>query len=58
MFTEIVNQEDPKNRVNTLKHFISVVNHLMTLNNFNGCMEIIAGLGNSAVNRMKKTWHV
>ena len=58
VFSEIVSQEDPKLRVKTIVHFTTIIQHLQSLNNFNGMMEIVAGLGNSSVNRMKKSWHV
>jgi hypothetical protein len=32
------------------------VQHLLTLNNFNGVMEIIGGLNYHAVSRLKSTW--
>ena len=47
-----------KERTNTLKHVIEVAEYCKSLNNFNAMMEIISGLNNSAVFRLKQTWGV
>jgi len=54
--TEIVMQTMLKDRVNTLKKFIIVAEHLRDMNNFNGVMEIIAGINMWSVTRLKNTW--
>jgi len=54
--TEIVMQSSLKDRVTILKKFISVAENLRDMNNFNGVMEIIAGINMWAVTRLKNTW--
>ncbi|EGC36093.1 hypothetical protein DICPUDRAFT_32378 [Dictyostelium purpureum] len=54
--TEVVTTPHPKKRVEVLKRFISVAEHCKKINNFNTLMEIISGLSNSAVSRLKETW--
>jgi len=54
--TEIVMRSDLKQRVNTLKRFIIIAEQLRTIGNFNGLMEIIAGLNMYAIQRLKQTW--
>lgn len=45
-----------KNRSNLLLHWISVVEELYKLNNFNGMITVIASLSTSSIFRLKKTW--
>ena len=54
--SEIVKTEDLKERVQVLKKFVNVCDFLFELGNFNGLMEIVAGLSMSAVQRLGKTW--
>ncbi|KAN0018480.1 hypothetical protein ACTFIU_011098 [Dictyostelium citrinum] len=54
--TEVVTTPHPKKRVEVLKRFISVAEHCKKINNFNTLMEVISGLSNSAVSRLKDTW--
>lgn len=54
--TEIVMKTDIKDRVVALKKFISVAEALAQMNNFNGVMEVIAGLNLFAVERLRNTW--
>jgi hypothetical protein len=54
--TEIVMQTDVKTRVQVLKKFIGVAERMRTIGNFNGVMEIIGGLNQLAVQRLKETW--
>lgn len=54
--SEIVNTEDLKERANSLKKFLTVCDHLFELGNFNGLMEIVAGLSLGCVQRLHKTW--
>jgi len=56
VYAEILMQEDSVMRVNTLKNFILIADHARKLNNFNSMMEIIAGIGNSSIHRLKRTW--
>jgi len=52
----IVQTENLKSRTEALTRFIEVSERLRSLNNFNGIMEILAGLRSAAVHRLKKTW--
>lgn len=54
--SEIVNTEDLKDRANALKKFTSVCDLLFELGNFNGLMEVVAGLSLGCVQRLHKTW--
>lgn len=55
--TEIVNQtENLKNRIAMIEKFIQIAQQFLELNNFNGVMEVLAGLQSAAVHRLKKTW--
>lgn len=54
--SEIVNTEDLKDRANALKKFLAVCDHLFQLGNFNGLMEIVAGLSLGCIQRLHKTW--
>jgi hypothetical protein len=49
---------DLKERIALVSAFISLAQALYELGNFNGLMEVIGGLGNSAVERLKHTWAV
>jgi RasGEF domain/RasGEF N-terminal motif len=52
----IVSSAALSERVATLRKMIELAEHLRALNNFNGIMEVLAGINNSAVRRLKKTW--
>ena len=54
--TAIVTADNPKQRTEILSKFIEVAARCKSLNNFNGAMEIISGLGNSAIHRLKPNW--
>ncbi|KAL6041549.1 Son of sevenless 1 [Balamuthia mandrillaris] len=54
--TELVSETDETSRVNVLKRFIELANECKQINNFNACMEIISGLTNSSIYRLKTTW--
>lgn len=54
--SEIVNTEDVRDRANTLKKFLAVCDHLFQLGNFNGLMEVVAGLSLGCIQRLHKTW--
>ncbi|KAF2073684.1 hypothetical protein CYY_005001 [Polysphondylium violaceum] len=54
--TEVVTTPHPKKRVEVVKRFISIAEHCKKINNFNTLMEIISGLNNSSVSRLKETW--
>lgn len=52
----IVQIEKLKDRAEALGRLIDIAVHLKALNNFNGIMEVLAGLRSSSVHRLKKTW--
>jgi len=54
--TEVVTTPHPKKRVLVLKRFISIAEHCKKINNYNTLMEIISGLNNSSVSRLRETW--
>ena len=54
--SEILKQDTEDKRIMALNQFIEVAEYCKQLNNFNGCMEIISGLGDSAVHRLKSHW--
>lgn len=53
---EILQQDKLKDRVSTIKRLLLVADKCRELGNYNGLMEIISGLQNSSVHRLKKTW--
>jgi hypothetical protein len=54
--TEIVKTEKLADRVSVMKKFIIIAEKCREIGNFNAIMEILAGLQNSAIYRLKKTW--
>jgi hypothetical protein len=54
----ILSEEDVKRRSHILKKVIELAHELRLLNNYNGVNEVISGLGNAAVHRLKKTWEL
>jgi son of sevenless-like protein len=56
--SEIVREKDLKSRAVILNRFILIASQCRELNNFNGVMEIMAGLQNAAAYRLKKTWNL
>eukprot|EP01099_Mayorella_cantabrigiensis_P002786 TRINITY_DN2238_c0_g1_i1.p1 TRINITY_DN2238_c0_g1~~TRINITY_DN2238_c0_g1_i1.p1 ORF type:complete len:767 (-),score=215.63 TRINITY_DN2238_c0_g1_i1:41-2341(-) len=54
--SEIVGTSDLPSRATKLGKFIQIAKECYQFNNFNGTLEIVAALGNSAVFRLKKTW--
>eukprot|EP01112_Ceratiomyxa_fruticulosa_P003017 TRINITY_DN13423_c0_g1_i2.p1 TRINITY_DN13423_c0_g1~~TRINITY_DN13423_c0_g1_i2.p1 ORF type:complete len:698 (+),score=159.41 TRINITY_DN13423_c0_g1_i2:79-2172(+) len=54
--TEIVKAEILKDRATILTKFIAIAEKCREIGNFNAIMEILAGLQNSAIYRLKKTW--
>ena len=55
---EVLSARDLETRVNTVKAFIKIALELFRINNFNATLEMVAGLENTAVHRLKKTWEV
>eukprot|EP01096_Ripella_sp_DP13-Kostka_P008388 TRINITY_DN311_c2_g4_i1.p1 TRINITY_DN311_c2_g4~~TRINITY_DN311_c2_g4_i1.p1 ORF type:complete len:555 (-),score=187.91 TRINITY_DN311_c2_g4_i1:108-1772(-) len=56
--SHICSCEDIKDRSAVLSSFISLAVELRAMNNYNALMEVLGGLNNVAVQRMKKTWAV
>lgn len=56
MVSEILKPESQKQRVDVLAHFIDIAERCRVLNNFNACMEIISGLGDSSIHRLRTHW--
>jgi len=56
--TEIVRHETPKDRARALARLLQIAESLKEIGNFNGVMEILSGIGNSGVFRLKQTWDV
>ena len=54
--TQICTTITLEERVRKLEKLISLCDELFQLQNYNGTMEILSGLNNSAVRRMKATW--
>ncbi len=54
--TTLFDMPDDKKRAALVEHWIKVAEKLLDLNNFNGVMELIGGLGSTSVVRLKKTW--
>lgn len=51
--TEVLTKQDLKIRVKCIKKFIKIAHRCYECNNFNGIMQILSGLNNSAVKRLK-----
>jgi len=54
--TEIVMQSELRERVNAIRKFVVIAEHLRDLGNYNGVMEIIGGLNSFVVTRLQATW--
>eukprot|EP01137_Pigoraptor_chileana_P018610 Opistho-2@78357 len=54
--TEVLKDESLKNRIKIVQHIVNIADKCRSLNNFNCVMAIIAGMTNSAIFRMKRTW--
>lgn len=54
--TLIVKTQTLKERVKVIKKFIDLAEELRALGNFNGVMQIISGLGNASIYRLKHSW--
>lgn len=52
----ILAEENLRKRASCIEHWIKTADKCYELNNFNAVMEIISGLGNSAIHRLKRTW--
>jgi len=56
VYSEIVQTEHFMTRVNRIGKFLQIARECKKLNNFNAVFEIVAGLENSCVHRLKQTW--
>jgi len=54
--TTIIAEDDVKMRRIYIAKFVEIAQELRKLNNFNGVTEIVSGLANASVHRLKKTW--
>jgi len=54
----VVQEDNPKKRKLALTKMIHLAEACYELNNFNAIFEIISGLQNAAVHRLKKTWEM
>lgn len=54
--TRIVFEKTPKARAAVISHIIKIGLECKKINNFCGVMQIVGGLRNSAIKRLKKTW--
>eukprot|EP01102_Stenamoeba_stenopodia_P019570 TRINITY_DN742_c0_g1_i1.p1 TRINITY_DN742_c0_g1~~TRINITY_DN742_c0_g1_i1.p1 ORF type:complete len:861 (-),score=153.82 TRINITY_DN742_c0_g1_i1:1728-4310(-) len=53
---EVAFTDDLLKRADKMKYFIRVASECYKLSNLNGVMEIIAGLSNASIIRLKRTW--
>eukprot|EP01097_Dermamoeba_algensis_P008869 TRINITY_DN6087_c0_g1_i1.p1 TRINITY_DN6087_c0_g1~~TRINITY_DN6087_c0_g1_i1.p1 ORF type:complete len:557 (+),score=90.62 TRINITY_DN6087_c0_g1_i1:60-1730(+) len=54
--TEILSTESNKARLSSIVRFIKVAKVLFKMNNFNGVMQVLSGLNNFSVLRLKNLW--
>jgi len=54
--TQILSQEDEKERGNIIEYFIGVGILLRKMNNFNGLMGLLSGLNMNTVSRLRLSW--
>lgn len=54
--TEILQAPNKEARTALVKHFILITKWLRKLNNYNGAFQVLAGLGQSSVYRLKDVW--
>jgi hypothetical protein len=55
---EILVTDKPEKRAKVIQRWIEIAKKCRELNNFNGVMEILAGLENSSIHRLKRSWRV
>ncbi len=56
MSTEILMKDSAELMCRTIKQFVKLAKRLLALHNYNGLMEVISGLNNSSVQRLKSVW--
>ncbi|GAM17522.1 hypothetical protein SAMD00019534_006970 [Acytostelium subglobosum LB1] len=54
--SQILWQEDVESRVRVIEKFLNIAKFLREMNNFNTALNIFAGLNQSSINRLKKTF--
>lgn len=54
--TEVIRQQNIKQRTVIIQKMISLGKKLKGLKNYNGCMEIVAGLEQASLSRLKYSW--
>lgn len=52
--TQIAREESPKQQAKVVAKFIKVAEHLMTIRNYNSAVQIMSGLSNVAIQRLKR----
>ena len=52
--TQVAREESPKLQAKVVAKFIKVAEHLMILRNYNSCVQIMSGLSNVAIQRLKR----
>lgn len=52
--TQIVVEESPKQQAKVLTKFVQIAERLLLLRNYNSCVEILSGLSNVSVRRLKR----
>ncbi|KAL6044134.1 hypothetical protein QOT17_023445 [Balamuthia mandrillaris] len=54
--SEILSHDGRETRARMIMKFIGIARHCGELNNFNGVLEILSGLNNAAIARLKDSW--
>ncbi|GAA6052177.1 hypothetical protein JCM3770_000781, partial [Rhodotorula araucariae] len=52
----ILAQDDLKKRAAVIKHFVTLAERCLSLNNFSTLIHIIAGLNSTPIHRLRRTW--
>lgn len=52
--TQIAREDTPKAQAKVVSKFLKVADHLLQLRNYNSCVQILSGLSNVAIRRLKK----
>ncbi len=55
---EIVKVKDVEQRTNVLSHWVHIAEKCRDIGNFEGLMQVMSGLSNSAVSRLTQNWNV
>ncbi|RKP06352.1 ras guanine nucleotide exchange factor domain-containing protein [Thamnocephalis sphaerospora] len=54
----ILQEKDARKRGHLIRHFVSIAEKCMNLNNYNSLMAILAGLNSAPIHRLKRTWEL